>query len=68
MGRLAVKTNLYPLLEYRHGQLISSSCQKGSPADIDNYLTRQGRFRQLEQKDREEINNLIKKNSAKYRL
>jgi len=69
MGKLAVQTGLYPLLEYTHGQLTSSSISKGFKAKPANdYLKAQGRFKHLKKKDINDIQFLAKENIKKYKL
>jgi len=44
MGKLAVDTGLYPLIEYEYGKL---SVRKITPKPVDEYLKAQGRFKHL---------------------
>ncbi len=69
MGKLAVTTGLYPLLEYTNGQLTSSSIT-GSfhPQTVNEYLKLQGRFKHLKAKDIKEIQKLANQNIEKYKL
>lgn len=69
MGKLAVKTGLYPLLEYTNGQLTASSITtKFTPAPLADYLGRQGRFKNLNASDLKIIDKIVKQNISKYRL
>ncbi len=69
MGRLAVQTGLYPLLEYINGQLVSSSISTGFKAkSTKDYLKQQGRFKHLENVSLLEIQRLAKENIKKYSL
>lgn len=44
VGKLAVETGLYPLIEYENGTLIS---RKITPKPVEEYLKTQGRFKHL---------------------
>ncbi len=44
VGKLAVETGLYPLIEYENGKL---SVRKISPKPVEEYLKAQGRFKHL---------------------
>ena len=69
MGKLAVKTGLYPLLEYTDGQLSASSINANFKAvPVEDYLKKQGRFKHLNQKDIDTIQGLADENSKRYRL
>ncbi len=45
VGKLAVETGLYPLIEYENGVLISQ--RKITPRPVEDYLKVQGRFKHL---------------------
>ncbi|MFZ4648273.1 MAG: thiamine pyrophosphate-dependent enzyme [Patescibacteria group bacterium] len=69
MGKLAVTTGLYPLLEYRNGQLSSSSINGsfiGKP--VTEYLNTQGRFKHLGAPDLKIIQSIANKNIEKYKI
>ncbi len=69
MGRLAVETALYPLLEYKDGQLISSSINDSFKAKkVNEYLKQQGRFKHLITKDIKDIQDLANNNIKRYYL
>lgn len=69
MGKLAVKTGLYPLLEYTDGQLSASSINANFKAvPVEDYLKKQGRFKHLNQQDIDTIQGLADENSKRYRL
>ena len=69
MARLAVKTGLYPLLEYDNGVLSKSSISASfSKAPVSEYLKSQGRFKHLEEKEIAEIQKLADKNITKYKI
>ena len=69
MGKLAVATGLYPLLEYRDGKLSASSVTKDFVAKpVDEYLKGQGRFKHLHAEDLKIIQEIANKNLEKYRL
>jgi len=69
MGKLAVQTGLYPLLEYSNGQLISSSINTNFQAKpVNEYLKTQGRFKHLKNKDIVNIQKLANENIKKYKI
>jgi len=69
MGKLAVQTGLYPLLEYINGQLASSSINNNFQAKaVKEYLKTQGRFKHLKDKDIATIQKLANENIKKYKL
>jgi pyruvate ferredoxin oxidoreductase beta subunit len=45
IGKLAVETGLFPLIEYENGKL--SGARKITPRPVDEYLKAQGRFKHL---------------------
>jgi pyruvate ferredoxin oxidoreductase beta subunit len=45
VGKLAVETGLYPLIEYENGKL--TGVRKIQPKPVEEYLKSQGRFKQL---------------------
>lgn len=68
-ARLAVKSGLYPLLEYTDGKLSNSSINANFQADpVDEYLRMQGRFRHLQAEEIKQIQNLADKNIERYHL
>ena len=46
IGKLAVKTGIWPLKEYRDGQIVHTKILKDRPP-VEDYLKLQGRFRHL---------------------
>ncbi len=69
MGKLAVKTGLYPLLEYTNGKLSASSINsnfKSKP--VKEYLSAQGRFKHLKENDLKAIQEIADYNLEKYKL
>ncbi len=73
MGKLAVQTGLYPLLEYENGELTSASLNGSTPKKVDDYLKPQGRFRHLfksatGKKQIKYIQELADQNIKKYKL
>jgi pyruvate ferredoxin oxidoreductase beta subunit len=72
VGKLAVQTGLYPLLEYINGQLTSVS-KISAPVKVEEYLKMQTRFKHLfatdaGKKEIEYIQSLADKNIEKYGL
>jgi pyruvate ferredoxin oxidoreductase beta subunit len=72
VGKLAVQTGLYPLLEYVDGQLTGVS-KIPEPLKVEEYLKMQTRFKHLfasdeGKKEIEFIQNLADKNIEKYGL
>lgn len=69
MGKSAVKTGLYPLLEYTDGKLSASSINANFTAgDVVDYLTTQGRFSHLKPEDLEMIKKIADENILKYKI
>jgi len=73
MGKLAVQTGLYPLLEYENGQLTNVSKIPQPQIKVEEYLKLQGRFKHLfkDKSGQEQINYiqvLADQNIAKYGL
>lgn len=69
MAKMAVKTGLYPLLEYIDGQLVASSINSNfQPTSIKEYLTMQGRFSHLKENDLVMIKKIVDKNILKYKI
>ena len=69
MAKLAVKTGLYPLLEYTDGKLNTSSINANfKPTPIVDYLKGQGRFSHLKNEELEIIQKIANENIAKYIL
>jgi pyruvate ferredoxin oxidoreductase beta subunit len=69
MGKLAVSTGLYPLLEYIDGELKTSSITSNyKTKPVKNYLSQQGRFKHLKEKDIATIQKIADYNINKYKL
>jgi pyruvate ferredoxin oxidoreductase beta subunit len=73
IGKLAVQTGLYPLLEYENGELINASLNSSTPKKVEDYLKPQGRFRHLFKSPRgkeqiKHIQELADQNIKKYKL
>jgi len=69
MGKLAVQTGLYPLLEYSDGKLITSSITANFISKpVEEYLKKQGRFKHLKASDITDIQNLANENIKKYKI
>ena len=69
MGKLAVQTGLYPLLEYTDGQLTASSVNSNFTAKpVGEYLKGQGRFKHLKENDISAIQKLADENIKKYKI
>ncbi len=69
MGKLAVQTALYPLLEYVEGKLVASSIKNNFIAKpVEDYLKKQGRFKHLTPGDISTIQKLAEENIVKYKL
>ncbi|MFA5754702.1 MAG: thiamine pyrophosphate-dependent enzyme [Patescibacteria group bacterium] len=69
MGKLAVRTGLYPLLEYTDGYLSASSISKGfSAKPIEEYLEKQGRFKHLKAPTIAVIREMAAANLKKYKI
>ena len=69
MGKLAVQTGLYPLLEYSDGKLIASSITANFISKpVEEYLKKQGRFKHLKASDIADIQNLANENIKKYKI
>lgn len=69
MAKLAVKTGLYPLLEYIDGQLTASSTTKNFKAlPVNEYLEKQGRFSHLIEADLKIIQEMANRNIVKYQI
>lgn len=73
LGKLAVQTGLYPLLEYENGVLTKVIKIKKPPIKVDEYLKTQGRFKHLFKSDRGQeqlkiIQEMANKNIEKYNL
>lgn len=69
MGKLAAATGLYPLLEYKNGELVNSNISKdfiGKP--VEEYLKKQGRFKHLSETDIKTIQEIANINIEKYRI
>lgn len=69
MAKMAVKTGLYPLLEYLDGKLIASSINANFKAiPVDDYLKGQGRFSHLKPDDLVIIQKIAEESIKKYAL
>lgn len=69
MGKLAVQTGLYPLLEYTDGKLAASSISANFTAKpVGEYLTKQGRFKHLKENGIAAIQKLADENIKRYKL
>lgn len=69
MGKLAVKTGLYPLLEYADGKLRASSINANfQPEPVASYLKSQSRFKHLGDVEIAHIQMLAQENIKKYQL
>ena len=69
LGKLAVQTGLYPILEYIDGNLVYSIINKNfKQKPVSEYLKKQGRFKHLSKKEIEAIQMLANKNIDKYQL
>jgi pyruvate ferredoxin oxidoreductase beta subunit len=69
MGKLAVKTGLYPLLEYTDGKLSASSVNANFKAEpVNNYLKTQSRFKHLGEAEINHIQMLAADNIKKYQI
>ncbi len=69
MGKLAVQTALYPLLEYTDGKLSASSINNNFTAlPVEEYLRKQGRFKHLGPSDITTIQKLAEANIRKYKI
>jgi pyruvate ferredoxin oxidoreductase beta subunit len=67
-GQLAVKSGLYPLLEYENGKLINSSAKMIKTELVKEYIGLQGRFKHLTENDIIKITKLAEKNKKRYRI
>ena len=66
LGKLAVQTGLYPLLEYTDGRLTTSSFNTNFiPKPVEEYLKPQGRFKHLKPNDILAIQQLAEENIKK---
>lgn len=69
MGKLAVQTGLYPLLEYTEGKLSASSITNNFQAkSAEEYLKKQGRFKHLKENEIKNIQELANENIRKYKF
>jgi pyruvate ferredoxin oxidoreductase beta subunit len=69
MGKLAVKTGLFPLLEYTDGKLSASSINANFQAgSVTDYLKGQGRFSHLKEEDISIIKKIADENILKYKI
>lgn len=67
-GQLAVKSGLYPLLEYEDGKLINSSAKMIKTNLVKEYIGLQGRFKHLTENDIMRIEKIAEKNKRKYKI
>jgi pyruvate ferredoxin oxidoreductase beta subunit len=68
-GKLAVKTGLYPLLEFTDGQLTASSLKNGLKlSNIEEYLGLQGRFKGINKKRIDYLRQIADNNLKKYKI
>ncbi|MFA5154863.1 MAG: thiamine pyrophosphate-dependent enzyme [Patescibacteria group bacterium] len=69
MGRLAVQTGLYPLLEYQNGKLTGSSINNNFQAKpVAEYLKKQGRFKHLKETEIAVIQQAAEDNIKRYKI
>ncbi len=69
MGKLAVSTGLFPLLEYTDGKLSASSINANFIAKpVEEYLKGQGRFKHLKPEEIIAIQKLADENIRKYKI
>jgi pyruvate ferredoxin oxidoreductase beta subunit len=69
MSKLAVKTGLYPLLEYVDKKLTSSSINATfKPISATDYLNKQGRFSHLKEEELKMIEEIVNENINKYKI
>ncbi|MCX6797816.1 MAG: thiamine pyrophosphate-dependent enzyme [Candidatus Falkowbacteria bacterium] len=69
VGKLAVRTGLYPLLEYVNGQLSNSSIKNNFQAlAVEEYLSQQGRFKHLKPEAVKYIQDLAEENIKRHKL
>ena len=68
VGKLAVETGLYPLIEYEYGQL--TGVRKITPKPVEEYLKTQGRFKHIVNNPQElsKIQEIADNNIRKYNL
>ncbi|MCX7926774.1 MAG: pyruvate synthase subunit PorB [Candidatus Omnitrophica bacterium] len=68
IGKLAVETGLYPLIEYEYGKL--TAVRKISPKPVEEYLKTQGRFKHILDKPEQikQIQEIADTNIAFYGL
>lgn len=68
VGKLAVETGLYPLIEFENGSLISR--RQITPKPVEEYLKAQGRFKHLlnNPQDLKRIQEIADNNIKKYGL
>jgi|GEM_PF-6681590 len=69
LGKLAVQTGLYPLLEYTEDKLASSSINSNFQAKpVTEYLKLPGRFKHLKPDNIAAIQGLANENIKKYKI
>lgn len=68
VGKLAVKTGMWVLYEQEHGNLTINGPSRAAirnPAPLSEYLSAQGRFRQIEPRQVEELESRVAANLAR---
>ena len=69
MGKLAVQTGLYPLLEFINGKLSSSSIRDGVKiTPIEEYISPQGRFSKLKKNEVAYFQRIVDSNIKRYKI
>lgn len=69
MGKLAVQTGLYPLLEFIDGKLSSSSIKENVKLKpVDEYLNPQGRFKGLKAEEIAYFRRIVDNNIRRYKI
>lgn len=69
LGKLAVQTGLYPLLEFANGKLVSSSLKKDSHLKpVESYLLAQGRFKEMSEKKIDYFRQIADNSARRYSL
>ena len=68
-GKMAVKTGLYPLLEFSNGKLTSSSIKNGQKLEnIEKYISEQGRFKKISKEEIDYLRQIADNNIKRYKL
>ncbi|MFA5000386.1 MAG: thiamine pyrophosphate-dependent enzyme [Patescibacteria group bacterium] len=69
MGKLAVNTGLFPLLEFRDGKLAASSITANFKAKpVNEYLKKQGRFKHLKASEIAIVQKLAEENIKRFKI